>query len=102
MCHANMHAAIGYAVYFNVFYNKLVPNMTKMMGPVIATSLQTKNPHIIEKIISLTGNSLINKIKQMPEVIAHPGSWEKIVEAGRLAYADSYRYVYYVSIGGCF
>lgn len=69
------------------------------MGPVIAKSLQTKNMHVIEEIITLTGNSLINQIKHIPEVVAHPGSWDKIVEAGRVAYADAYRYVYYVSIG---
>ena len=95
----NIYKAIGYAVYFNVFYNKLIPNFKEIMGPVIAKSLQTRNAHLIEEIITLTGNSLIKEIKHIPEVIAHPGSWDKIVEAGREAYADSYRYVYYVSIG---
>jgi hypothetical protein len=95
----NIYEAVGYAVYFNVFYNRLVPNLKEMMAPVIGKALQTRNVHIIEEIISLTGNSLINQIKHIPEVAAHPGSWDKIVEAGRLAYADAYKYVYYVSIG---
>ena len=82
-----------------MFYNKLVPNFKEIMGPVIAKSLLTRDKHLIEEIISLTGESLINRIKHIPEVVAHPGSWDKIVEAGRLAYADAYRYVYYVSIG---
>jgi hypothetical protein len=69
------------------------------MGPVIAQTLRTKNKHLIEEIITLTGNSLINRIKHIPEVAAHPGAWDTIVAAGRLAYADAYRYVYYVSIG---
>jgi hypothetical protein len=70
------------------------------MIPVIARSLRTGNLTLIEEIITLTGNSLINKIKELPDVAAHPGAWDTIVQAGRLAYADSYRYVYYVSIGG--
>jgi hypothetical protein len=95
----NIYEAVGYAVYFNVFFNRLRPNLKDMMAPVIAKALQTKNAHIIEEIIGLTGNSLLNQIKHIPEVVAHPGSWDKIVEVGRLAYADAYKYVYYVSIG---
>jgi hypothetical protein len=82
-----------------VFYNKLKPKLAELMVPAIATAIRTQNKTLIEEIIGLTGNSLINQIKLIPEVANHPGSWDKIVEAGRMAYADSYRYVYYVSIG---
>jgi hypothetical protein len=57
------------------------------------------NQTYIHKAIELTSQSLINKIKDIPGVATHPGAWEAIVKAGRLAYAESYRYVYYVSIG---
>jgi len=90
--------AVGYAVYFNVFYNRLVPNLKQIMGPVIAKSIRAKNMHVIEEVITLTGNSLINRIKDIPEVAKYPGAWEAIVASGRLAYADAYKYVYYVSI----
>jgi hypothetical protein len=58
-----------------------------------------KDRTYIHEAIELTSQSLINKIKDIPGVATHPGAWEAIVKAGRLAYAESYRYVYYVSIG---
>jgi hypothetical protein len=63
------------------------------------TEYEIGDQSVIEETIKLTGQSLIKNIRRIPEVAAHPGAWEAIVVAGRLAYADSYRYVYYVSIG---
>jgi hypothetical protein len=57
------------------------------------------DPEAIKDVITLTGQSLINRIKDIPQVAEHPGAWDAIVVAGRLAYAQSYKYVYYVSVG---
>jgi hypothetical protein len=54
---------------------------------------------LIEGIIALTGASLLDEIKALPQVAAVPGAYEAIVEAGKLAYTLAYRYVYYASIG---
>jgi hypothetical protein len=52
------------------------------------------------EVIELTGHSLIDRIKEIPEIASHgPAAYEAIVIAGQIAYADAYKYVYYVSIG---
>jgi hypothetical protein len=51
------------------------------------------------EIIALTGASLLDSIKEIPQVAAAPGAYEAIVHAGQIAYTLAYRYVYYVSIG---
>jgi hypothetical protein len=59
------------------------------------------NPALIQEAIELTGQSLINRIHEIPGVAGHPQVWQAIVVAGREAYAQSYKYVYYVSICKC-
>jgi hypothetical protein len=55
---------------------------------------------VIKEVIELTGSSLIDQIKEIPEVAAKgPAVYNQIILAGQLAYADAYKYVYYVSIG---
>lgn len=53
---------------------------------------------LITKVIGLTGASLIDDIKVLPEIAAIPGAGDAIIYAGQLAYAASYKYVYLVSI----
>jgi MFS family permease len=93
--------AIGYAVYFNVFYNKFVTNSKLFIVPVMA-KWGIITPDLIKEAIELTSQSLINRIKEIPGVHGHPEVWNEIVVAGREAYAASYKYVYYVSIGKSF
>jgi hypothetical protein len=88
--------AVGYAVYFNVFYNKFVDNAKNYIVPAMAKR-GIVNPAYISEVIELTSQSLINRIKDIPGVT--PEAWDDIVTAGRLAYAESYKYVYWVSIG---
>jgi hypothetical protein len=90
--------AVGYSVYFNVFYKKFTKYSQEIMIPVLIRN-GVADPAHIHEAIELTSQSLINKIKDIPGVSTHPGAWEAIVKAGRLAYAESYRYVYYVSVG---
>jgi len=58
---------------------------------------------LFAEVIVLTGESLIDKIKDIPQVAAamvkNPQAYDAIVIAGQVAYADAYKYVYYVSIG---
>lgn len=53
---------------------------------------------VITEAIELTGASLIQDIAELPGIKGVPGAWEGVVLAGQLAYAASYKYVYYVSI----
>jgi len=49
-------------------------------------------------VAKLTGASLIDEILLLPGVDGNVTIWNELVVAGREAYADSYPYVYYVSI----
>jgi hypothetical protein len=56
-----------------------------------------KNPHLFEEVIVLTSQSLLDRIQTL--LVAYPGAYGAVVRVGREAYAESYKYVYYVSIG---
>lgn len=85
-------------MYFNVFYSKFVENAKTHIVPVM-NKYGIIDPHYIKHAIELTSQSLIERIKDIPGVAGHPAVWDSIVVAGRLAYAESYKHVYYVSIG---
>jgi hypothetical protein len=94
----NALTAIGYAVYFNVFYKQFEHHAKSMMVPVLI-KYKIVNPHLIEDVIFLTSQSLLDRIQTL--LIGYPGAYEAVVIIGREAYAESYKYVYYVSIGMC-
>ena len=62
------------------------------------TELHITDEALIGQVISLTGASLIEEIASLPGIAGVPGAYEAIVLAGQTAYADSYIYVYLVSI----
>lgn len=66
------------------------------MVPVMI-KYKVADPKIYEEVIILTGQSLLENIKKL--LVAYPGAYEAVIIAGREAYAMSYKYVYYVSIG---
>ncbi|KAJ9623525.1 hypothetical protein H2203_005787 [Taxawa tesnikishii (nom. ined.)] len=84
--------SIGYTVYYNVFISKFVPAATYYIGA------QHHLPALIEEAIVLTGASLLPALNTIPGIKGVPGAYEMVVYAGQLAYAESYKYVYYVSI----
>lgn len=89
--------AIGYTTYYNVFYNKFVPILTKN---IIIASVQNGifNASIIEEIGQLTGASLIQDILFLPGVDGNLTKWNALVVAGQESYAAAYPFVYYSSI----
>jgi len=90
--------SIGYCVYYNVFYNKFVPAAIHNIGGAMVFKLNITNLAVITEAITLTGASLIEDIALLPGVKGVPGAEELIVAAGQIAYAEAYKYVYYVSI----
>lgn len=56
------------------------------------------NPKAIETAIALTGASLLEEMKLIPGIAGNDTAWEIVVAAGQIAYAESYRWVYLVSI----
>ncbi len=94
--------SIGYTVYYNVFYNKFVPNAEFYVGGAMELQLGIIDANAITQAITLTGASLLEGIKAIPAVansqLGADKAYEIIVAAGQVAYAESYRYVYLVSI----
>ncbi|RYN26926.1 hypothetical protein AA0113_g7413 [Alternaria arborescens] len=90
--------SIGYCVYYNVFISKFVPAATHYIGGVMVTQLNITSPEIIGEAITITGASLLPALQELPGIKGVPGAYEMVVYAGQLAYAEAYKYVYYVSI----
>ncbi|KAF9884761.1 hypothetical protein FE257_001251 [Aspergillus nanangensis] len=92
---------IGYAVYYNVFISKFVPNAQHYIGGTMMTKLNITNVTYIGMAIEYTGASLLPELKTIPGIDSDV-AYEMVVKAGQMAYAESYKYVYYVSIAfGC-
>ena len=56
------------------------------------------NTTLITEAIGLTGASLLEGLNEIPGIKGVPGAYELVVAAGQIAYAEAYKYVYYVSI----
>ena len=56
------------------------------------------DPKAIKTAIVLTGASLLEEIKLIPGIAGNDTAWEIVVGAGQIAFAESYRWVYLVSI----
>jgi hypothetical protein len=90
--------SIGYTVYYNVFISKFAPKAMEHIGGYMELQLNITDTSIIAKVIELTGASLLDDIAVLPEIAGIPGAWEGVVKAGQIAYAESYKYIYLVSI----
>ncbi|KAG9578778.1 MFS multidrug transporter-like protein, partial [Aureobasidium melanogenum] len=90
--------SIGYTVYYNVFISRFVPAATHYIGGTMVYKLNITSPAIIKAAIELTGASLLPELQTLPGIKGVPGAYEMVVFAGQLAYAEAYKYVYYVSI----
>ncbi|PIB02360.1 putative HC-toxin efflux carrier TOXA [Cercospora beticola] len=90
--------SIGYCVYYNVFVHKFETKAVEYIGGYMMTRLNITNETLIAEAIQLTGVSLIERINDIPGIAGVPGAYDGVVLAGQTAYADSYIYVYLVSI----
>ena len=90
--------SIGYCIYYNVFFNKFVPNAQYYVGGAMLTKLNITSIEAITEAITLTGASLIEGLKEIPGIAGSEPAYDLVVGAGQIAFAESYKYVYYVSI----
>lgn len=88
---------IGYTTYFNVYLRYFTPNAIKYIGGTMF-QLGITNETYIEQAILLTSESLIDRLYEIPGIEGNETAWNMVVYAGQLAYAESYKYVYLVSI----
>lgn len=90
--------SIGYCIYYNIFISKFTTNATHYIGGVMMKQLGITNKEYIAKAIELTGASLLEELKTIPGINSE-AAYQAVVAAGQIAYAESYKWVYYASIG---
>lgn len=90
--------SVGYCIYYNVFISKFIPAAKYYIGGTMMTKLNITSVEVITEVIELTGASLLDEIKLIPGIAGNETAYEMVVLAGQIAYAESYKYVYYVSI----
>lgn len=93
-----MGGSIGYTIYYNVFISKFVPLAKHYIGGVMVTQLNITDVGAITEVIELTGVALLDEIKLIPGIAGNETAYQMVVGAGQLAFAESYKWVYYVSI----
>ena len=89
--------SIGYCAYYNIFVNKFTPAAIKYVGGTLMKANVT-SPVVIKHAIELTSVSLLDNIKHLPGIEGNEALYQAVVYAGKLAYAEAYKYVYYASI----
>lgn len=94
--------SVAYAIYYNIFVNQFLPNSKYYIGNAMESNLGITNTTAIAEAITYTAISLIEEIKFIPDVanssFGADFAYDTIVAAGQVAYAESYRYIYLVSI----
>lgn len=90
--------AVGYTTYYNVFVNKFVPNAQHYIGGAMVTRLNMTSIPVITHAIELTGASLLEELHQLPGIKGSELAYQTVVKAGQIAFAESYKWVYLVSI----
>jgi hypothetical protein len=89
---------IGYTIYYNVFVNKFVPNVIYYLGGAMVEDLGITNETLIAEAIGYTAASLLPLLKTIPGIGDNETAYEIAVVAGQIAYQESYKWVYLVSI----
>ncbi|KAI1336357.1 fungal trichothecene efflux pump [Xylariaceae sp. FL0016] len=93
--------SIGYCVYFNVWISKFKPASVEYIGGALMNA-GINSTETISEVIELTTASLIDRIADVPGVAGNQTLYDAVVAAGQMAYAESYKWVYYTSIAfGC-
>ncbi|KAG8528657.1 uncharacterized protein KY384_006344 [Bacidia gigantensis] len=90
--------SIGYTVYYNVFISKFKANAIVYVGGAMTEVLHITSPKAIEAAIELTGAGLLNQLQAVPGIAGNETAYQVVVQAGQLAFAESYRWVYLASI----
>ncbi|KAL4805825.1 fungal trichothecene efflux pump [Aspergillus unguis] len=91
--------SIGYAIYYNIFISKFTPNATRYIGGLMVRDLNITDVSLITEVIELTGASLLEKLHEIPGIAGNQTAYEAVVTAGQIAYSESYKWVYYASVG---
>ncbi|KAI9890698.1 MAG: hypothetical protein M1814_003767 [Vezdaea aestivalis] len=97
ICVRVLGGCIGYSVYYNVFANQFIRKAKFYIGGQLI-KFGIFDYKVTTEIIELTAASLVEEIALVPGIRGNQTRYELVIKAGQLAYAESYRYVYLVSI----
>lgn len=64
----------------------------------MVTQLNITDVEAITEVIELTAAALLDDVKLIPGIAGNETAYQMVVGAGQLAFAESYKWVYYVSI----
>jgi Fungal trichothecene efflux pump (TRI12) len=90
--------SVGYTAYYNIFVSKFIPNAKTYIGGTMLYKLNITNLTHITHAIELTGASLLEGLREIPGIAGNETAYQMVVQAGQVAYAESYKYVYLASI----
>jgi Fungal trichothecene efflux pump (TRI12) len=90
--------SVGYTAYYNVFISKFVSNAKYYIGGVMAKEPNMTNVTYITEAIELTGAARLEGIQEIPGIASNDTAYQMVVKADRVAYAESYKFVYLASI----
>ncbi|KAI5310719.1 hypothetical protein KEM55_002945 [Ascosphaera atra] len=90
--------AIGFAIYYSVFQSKFVPKAIENVGGVMMEQLNITNQTVITEAIGLIAASQNQALHTLPGIGTNETAWAMVDRAAKVTFADSYVYVYYVSI----
>ena len=77
---------------------RFVPAAIYYIGGAMELKLNITNPDVIKEAIGITGTSLLPLLDELTGIKGLPGAYDLVVLAGQMAYAEAYKYVYYVSM----
>ncbi|KAF4446727.1 putative MFS drug efflux pump [Fusarium austroafricanum] len=90
--------SLGYTIYYNVFVSKFTPAAIHYIGGAMVERGNITSTAVIGEVIQLTGLSLLDDIAKVPGIAGNQALYEIVIEAGQIAFAEAYKWVYYVSI----
>ena len=96
--------AIGFTVYYNIFFHKFVPLAARIVGvEACAEQLIILNVTLVTELVTLAGNGQFNQLRAVTDTFQDtPNAYNVIIGATQVAFAQAYRWVYYISIAfGC-
>lgn len=88
---------IGYTTYYNIFVSYFKTNAVKYIGGQMV-EMGITDETLIGAAITYTSNSLPEELFTIPGIAGNQTAYDMVVYAGQVAYAESYKYIYLVSI----
>ncbi|KIX02552.1 uncharacterized protein Z518_08493 [Rhinocladiella mackenziei CBS 650.93] len=89
---------VGYTTYYNVFANKFKTKVLEQVGGVMVGQLGFTNPYYVMDAIDATATSLLENLREIPGITGNETAYQIVVTAGQIAYSESYKWVFLVSI----